>query len=278
MSMKLLGPSFDLHLGGEDLVFPHHEDEIAQSEGAGVQVAGQPFVQHWLHGVHLLVEGRKMAKSAGNFFTIRDLLAKGASELRSATCSTAHYRNRSTSPWKVWAAPGLLARITECIGKLKSEPAVHLPHRSGPYGSLHRKPWTTLTSPRLGRLSLHGCATKQAVGGRAYCTGSGCRCSGRLGTPDTVLGVSNSVYQVPPELLALAEARQAARQARDFATADRAPKSGERMAGRRHFGSKTEASLSWRHLARSGDDRSWFLPPIESTVDRRARLETSRIP
>src|ERR1035437_9517504 len=56
MSMKLLGPSFDLHLGGEDLMFPHHEDEIAQSEGAGVQPFGQPFVKYWLHGAHLLVE------------------------------------------------------------------------------------------------------------------------------------------------------------------------------------------------------------------------------
>ena len=77
MSMKLLGPSFDLHLGGEDLMFPHHEDEIAQSEGAGVQPHGQRFVKYWLHGAHLLVEGKKMSKSLGNFFTLRDLLAKG---------------------------------------------------------------------------------------------------------------------------------------------------------------------------------------------------------
>ena len=70
MSTKILGPSFDLHLGGEDLIFPHHEDEIAQSEGA----TGKPFVKHWLHGAHLLVEGKKMSKSLGNFFTLRDLL------------------------------------------------------------------------------------------------------------------------------------------------------------------------------------------------------------
>ncbi|MGA3145810.1 MAG: cysteine--tRNA ligase, partial [Verrucomicrobiota bacterium] len=63
MSTKILGPSFDLHLGGEDLIFPHHEDEIAQSEGA----TGKPFVKHWLHGAHLLVEGKKMSKSLGNF-------------------------------------------------------------------------------------------------------------------------------------------------------------------------------------------------------------------
>src|SRR5437867_3324804 len=72
MSMKVLGQSFDLHLGGEDLMFPHHEDEIAQSEGAGVQPQGQRFVKYWLHGAHLLVEGKKMSKSLGNFFTLRD--------------------------------------------------------------------------------------------------------------------------------------------------------------------------------------------------------------
>src|SRR6187401_2211042 len=68
MSMRILGPSFDLHLGGEDLIFPHHEDEIAQSEGAGAQSGGKPFVKHWLHIAHLLVEGRKMSKSLGNYF------------------------------------------------------------------------------------------------------------------------------------------------------------------------------------------------------------------
>ena len=64
MSMKALGETFDLHLGGEDLKFPHHEDEIAQSEGA----TGKPFVKHWMHGAHLLVEGKKMSKIARQFF------------------------------------------------------------------------------------------------------------------------------------------------------------------------------------------------------------------
>ena len=93
MSMKSLGPSFDLHLGGEDLVFPHHEDEIAQSEGAGAQAAGEPFVKYWLHGAYLLVEGKKMSKSLGNYFTLRDLLAKGFTgrEVRYLLL-TAHYR------------------------------------------------------------------------------------------------------------------------------------------------------------------------------------------
>jgi len=74
MSIKYLGESFDIHAGGEDLVFPHHENEIAQSEAA---TETRPFVRCWLHSKHLLVNGEKMSKSKGNFFTLRDLLAKG---------------------------------------------------------------------------------------------------------------------------------------------------------------------------------------------------------
>jgi cysteinyl-tRNA synthetase len=73
MSMEQLGPSFDLHAGGEDLIFPHHENEIAQSES----LSGQPFARYWFHARFLLVEGQKMSKSLGNFFTIRDLVLRG---------------------------------------------------------------------------------------------------------------------------------------------------------------------------------------------------------
>jgi cysteinyl-tRNA synthetase len=73
MSMEYLGPSFDLHAGGEDLIFPHHENEIAQSES----LTEETFSRFWMHVRFLLVEGEKMSKSAGNFFTLRDLLVKG---------------------------------------------------------------------------------------------------------------------------------------------------------------------------------------------------------
>jgi len=73
MSMEQLGPSFDLHAGGEDLIFPHHENEIAQSESQ----TGQQFARYWFHARFLLVEGQKMSKSLGNFFTIRDLVLRG---------------------------------------------------------------------------------------------------------------------------------------------------------------------------------------------------------
>ena len=73
MSMQQLGETFDLHAGGEDLIFPHHENEIAQSES----MTGKPFVHFWFHARFLLVEGEKMSKSLGNFFTLRDLVLKG---------------------------------------------------------------------------------------------------------------------------------------------------------------------------------------------------------
>jgi cysteinyl-tRNA synthetase len=85
MAMEYLGDSFDLHAGGEDLMFPHHENEIAQSES----VTRKPFAHHWMHVRFLLVDGKKMSKSEGNFYTLRDLLLKGykASAIRLALIS-----------------------------------------------------------------------------------------------------------------------------------------------------------------------------------------------
>ena len=91
MSMKYLGKTFDLHTGGVDNMFPHHEDEIAQSEAAN----GCQFVNYWLHCEHLTIENKKMSKSLGNFYTLRDLLAKGytGAEVRWALIGT-HYRSK----------------------------------------------------------------------------------------------------------------------------------------------------------------------------------------
>ena len=117
MSMAHLGESFDIHCGGEDLVFPHHEDEIAQSEAA----TGKQFVKYWLHNAHLLVEGKKMSKSVGNFFTLRDLLAKGwtGREIRYALIS-AHYREQLNFTFDgLQAARSALQRIDEFLLKLQ---------------------------------------------------------------------------------------------------------------------------------------------------------------
>ena len=121
MSMAVLGPSFDLHLGGEDLMFPHHEDEIAQSEGCGAQVPGEPFVRYWLHGAHLVVEGRKMSKSLNNFFTLRDLKAKGFSgrTVRFVLAST-HYRETfNFTNDGLRAGHSALKRIDACLDRLE---------------------------------------------------------------------------------------------------------------------------------------------------------------
>jgi cysteinyl-tRNA synthetase len=91
MSMKYLGETFDIHCGGVDNMFPHHENEIAQSEAA----TGKKFVNYWMHNEHLQVEGKKMSKSLGNFYTLRDLLAKGYDPIaiRYLLMST-HYRQQ----------------------------------------------------------------------------------------------------------------------------------------------------------------------------------------
>ncbi|MBO7435536.1 cysteine--tRNA ligase [bacterium] len=89
MARKYLGDTIDLHMGGEDLIFPHHENEIAQSEAA----TGKPFVKYWVHNGYLMVEGKKMSKSAGNFYTLRDIFEKGYTgrEVRLLLLST-YYR------------------------------------------------------------------------------------------------------------------------------------------------------------------------------------------
>jgi cysteinyl-tRNA synthetase len=101
MSTSILGESFDLHAGGEDLMFPHHENEIAQSESA----SGHIFARHWMHVRFLLVEGKKMSKSLGNFYTLRDLLLKGhrASAIRYLLISVP-YRHQMNFTFEALAA------------------------------------------------------------------------------------------------------------------------------------------------------------------------------
>ena len=116
MAMKYLGETFDLHTGGIDNLFPHHENEIAQSEGA----TGKPFVNFWMHCAHLRVNGEKMSKSLGNFFTLRDLVQKGWSgrEIRYVLIN-GHYRQPINFTFDALdAARTSLARIDECVDAL----------------------------------------------------------------------------------------------------------------------------------------------------------------
>jgi cysteinyl-tRNA synthetase len=89
MAMKYLGETFDIHGGGQDLIFPHHENEIAQSEGAH----GHPFVNYWVHNGFVRVDNEKMSKSLGNFFTVREVLAKYDAEVVRFFIVRAHYRS-----------------------------------------------------------------------------------------------------------------------------------------------------------------------------------------
>ena len=117
MATTLLGEQIDLHCGGVDNIFPHHEAEIAQSEGC----SGKQFVRYWLHCAHLLVGGQKMSKSLGNFYTLRDLLEKGYSgrEVRYALIRV-HYRAPLNFTWEgMEEARQALARIDEWLRRLR---------------------------------------------------------------------------------------------------------------------------------------------------------------
>ena len=117
MATALLGEQIDIHCGGVDNIFPHHEAEIAQSEGC----TGKQFVRYWLHCAHLLVDGQKMSKSLGNFYTLRDVLAKGYSgrEVRYALMRV-HYRAPLNFTWEgMEEARQALARIDEWLRRLR---------------------------------------------------------------------------------------------------------------------------------------------------------------
>jgi cysteinyl-tRNA synthetase len=120
---RYLGDSIDIHTGGEDNIFPHHENEIAQSEGA----SGRPFVKYWLHVKHLIVEGQKMSKSRGNFITLKDLAKKGFAplDLRYLFLSV-HYRQTLDFSWdKLRKARQARRRFNEFILDLQRSTKDH---------------------------------------------------------------------------------------------------------------------------------------------------------
>jgi len=121
MSIALLGESFDIHTGGIDNIFPHHENEIAQSEGA----TGKPFARFWLHAEHLVVEGEKMAKSKGNFYTLRDLIDKGHEPevIRYLLISVPYRQKLNFTMDGLHAAAQAIERIDNTLRRLAHTPA-----------------------------------------------------------------------------------------------------------------------------------------------------------
>lgn len=225
MSMKYLGPHFDIHCGGVDNIFPHHENEIAQS----VCCTGHAFVNYWLHCAHLMVDGRKMSKSLGNFFTLRDLLEKGISPraIRWVLAAT-HYRqpNNFTFDALDAAAQALRriqdfrTRLAECtrpggggeeeLARCRTEFETVMDNDLNISAALAAVFNFIRDVNRLldeGRIGANGAAAAQALLDDLH------RATGLFPPLDT--------EEVPAGILDLVNQRQEARRRRDFAEADR---------------------------------------------------------
>ncbi len=226
MSMKYLGETFDIHTGGVDNAFPHHEDEMAQSEAA----TGKPFVRYWLHCAHLMVEGKKMSKSLGNFYTLRDILAKGYTgrEIRYVLLS-AHYRQALNFCFDALdGARSSLARVDEFRDRLERAAgpagAENLPEfaaqaRKTFFDALEDDLSVAPAFSALFDLVLQG--NKAADEGRLT-AGQARGILALMDEFDAVLGFLHKPADlVDDRVTLLAGQRQAARQAKNWAEADR---------------------------------------------------------
>ena len=227
MSMHYLGPSFDIHTGGVDLVFPHHEDEIAQSEAA----TDRPFVATWLHCAHLQMGGEKMAKSTGNIARVSELIEGGVSPraLRYALVA-AHYRTGLNF------GDESLAAATAAVDRLDAAAAALAGYRSDGPGDPTLPALLSGTkaafaasmdddlgiSPALATLFDLVRELNRRVAVRALSSADAAMALAALRDVDRVLGVlPDEADELEPEVLALLDARAAARAARDWAESDR---------------------------------------------------------
>jgi cysteinyl-tRNA synthetase len=231
MSMKYLGETFDLHIGGEDLIFPHHENEIAQSEGA----TGKPFVRHWMHVKHLLIDDETMSKSKGNFFTIPDILERGHSpESIRYLLAGSHYRKSLNFGFEgLEQATATLERIHGLVRRLDEAAAEGPDGPEGPAAAACAAALKTFDDSLADDLNtpealaaVHGLVGRAnallAEGGLTRSGATAVR--GALGEMDGVFGVLLPAEddRLSAEEQALFDERQAARRERDFARADRA--------------------------------------------------------
>ena len=227
MSMAALGTTFDIHTGGVDLVFPHHEDELAQSEAA----TGEPFVRTWLHCAHLRLGGEKMAKSTGNIARVSELLEAGVSPraLRYALISV-HYR--APLNWTDESLPAAAAAVDRLDALLNALaayredrdddptlPAALDATRAGFEAGLDDD---LNVSAALGALFDGVRELNRRIDVRSLSTGDASRAADAIRALDAVLGVTAPAEAaLDPQLQALLEERAAARAARDWAASDR---------------------------------------------------------
>ncbi|CAN5678563.1 cysteine--tRNA ligase [soil metagenome] len=226
MSMRYLGHSFDIHTGGVDLIFPHHEDEIAQSEAA----TGQPFVGTWLHCAHLQADGHKMAKRSGRFARPADVYAQGVSAraLRYALMAT-HYRSPIDFTERSLAAAGAavdrLETSLRALDGYAEERAddLDLPALLDASGSAFREALEddlNISEALAATFDLVREANAR-VAARALSTADAARIAAALRDLDSVLAVIEAPRdELPPELAELLNQRAAARGARDWGSSD----------------------------------------------------------
>jgi cysteinyl-tRNA synthetase len=225
MATQLLGDQLDIHCGGVDNIFPHHEAEIAQTEGC----TGKKFVRYWLHCAHLMVEGQKMAKSLGNFYTLRDVMAKGYSgrEVRYALMRV-HYRAPLNFTWEgMEEARVALARVDDWVRRLK-EAAGKEENVQRPTSNAQR-PNEEFAATLDDDLNISGAlgvlfdvireANRRLDGGEMDASEAKTWLEW-WGRVDQVLAISAEEAGVPGEIGALAEARVQARLAKDWRKSD----------------------------------------------------------
>jgi cysteinyl-tRNA synthetase len=227
LSMEHLGPEIDIHGGGTDLRFPHHENEIAQSEAA----TGLTFVRSWFHVEHLLVDGQKMSKSLGNMYTVRDVLAKGYTgrELRYALLSGAHYSKNLNFTWQgMEDAKTALARIDEWKRKVTTslqdktdadEPA-YLPADDAEREIFDALRDNLNVNKALGAFFPLISTTNAGLSKGELLPRELKRILQVWVAFDSVLGLGEPNTAIPAEVQALVEQRAAARKAKDFAQSD----------------------------------------------------------
>jgi len=226
LSMEFLGPQIDIHGGGTDLRFPHHENEIAQSEAA----TGVTFVGHWFHVEHLLVDGQKMSKSLGNMYTVRDVLARGYTgrELRYALLSGAAYSKNLNFTWQgMDDAKTALARIDEWRKRVRdlssagSSEADETPSAAKFLEQVDRALAQDLNiNDALGHLFQLIRETNKALDAKELTPIHAHRLEAAWKTLDAILGLGDATVTIPTEVQALADERAEARKAKNFPKSD----------------------------------------------------------